>query len=81
MRVITFLLHWLVFVWVCLLVFRSGLYVARIISEARQSFLTFQDDPSKTHFPEIKPCTIKPTSSKEAEYVWEYRNLGVICEK
>lgn len=34
------------------------------------------------HFPDITPCSdYKNLSVFEEKYVWEYRNLGVKCEK
>lgn len=82
MKISSMFFRFLFILWIGALVSRSGLYVKRIVQETRQYFSTPPDYPSKTFFPEIKPCSPKLSQSDEEKYhLWQYRNFGVKCEK
>lgn len=72
MRVIRVLLVTLLGVWGGMAVFRSGVFLTRIING------TINID--SRYYPEIKACGQKPLEM-ERLIVWQYRNLGVECDK
>lgn len=64
----------LLFLWTLILPFRSIIYVKRIINEFRS--------PIKKYNIDIDPCNkdIK-VNTLEAERLYEYKSLGLECEK